>query len=626
MPAVRRLVRTERHRLRVAVGRVHRQGQRVDAVATAHRLQAVGIDTAGAQALAMPAVRRRVGTERHRLRIIVGRVHQQGVLADAVAAVRCLQVQHVGLGRIEGMAAPYVRQRALAYRHRVIEVVGRVHDGVHHIDIVAALGVHHRVAVLAGRGDGLTTPGLRHALAQLDGRILDLHDGGDGQGQRINAVATIHGLQAVVVDATDIQVTIVPYIRQVGAANTFSLLEMIRRGHRQGESIDAVAAILRLQAVVVHTAGGQALAMPAVRRLIGAERHRLTEAVGRVHRQGQRVDAVATAHRLQAVGIDTAGDQALAMPAVWCLVGTDGHRLHIVVGRIHHQHQTIDAIAEGDSLIVGIIGAGSRQGAVTPLIRQLIVADGHRLREEIGRMDGHVNFVDIITALGVHHRVAIETALRDGTFTPCVGFAFADIHRISGEDGRRLHGQGQRIDTVAAVHRLQAVVVGASRIERTVMPQIRHIVATYGGFLLECIGRVHRQGQRDDAIATVNRSSVENDVGGTSRGHIQEGVGGGEVVRGVRLARCRCQGLLIGRVHRHDQLADAVTARQRLQCVGIATTLAKRSAMPAVGLAFAEVHILRGTFHIRDDQVEGIGAVAAIDALVVVGVLAIGGQ
>ena len=241
-PYIRQLAGAYRSRIELMIGRVHRQGQRVDAVATAHRLQAVGIDTAGGQALAMPVVRRLVGTERHRLRVAVGRVHQQGVLMDAVAAICCLQVQRVGLSRIEGVAAPYVRQRALAYRHRVIEVVGRVHDGIHHIYIVAALGVHHRVAVLAGSGDGVAAPGLRHALAQLDGIVGEDLRLVHGQRQGIDTVAAVHGLQAVVVGARGGQTLTVPGVRQVVAAHVGRLAEAVGRVHRQGQRVDAVAA------------------------------------------------------------------------------------------------------------------------------------------------------------------------------------------------------------------------------------------------------------------------------------------------------------------------------------------------------------------------------------------------
>ena len=105
------------------------------------------------------------------------------------------------------------------------------------------------------------------------------------------------------------------------------------------------------------------------------------------------------------------------------------------------------------------------------------------------------------------------------------------------------------------------------------------------------ISRVHRQGQRGDAITTRNGRSVEDNIGRSGSGHIQHRVGGSKVIRSVRLASCLRQGQLIAGMHRQNQLADAVATGHRLHRVCIISGLAEGHIVPVVDVAFANVNI-----------------------------------
>ena len=361
---------------------------------------------------------------------IIGRVHRQGQGVDAVAAVHRLHIPRVSLRRGEGVARPLVWQSALAHRHRVIAVVGRMHQGIHHIDVVAARGVHHRVAVLARGRDGLAAPQLRHACAHLDGGIRDRLRLVHRQGQRIDAVAAVRRLQAVVIDARGAQLATAPSVWQVVAAHAGRVGEAVGRVHRQGQGVSAVATVHRLETVVIDTRETQALTVPQVRHFIGATDHLLNEFIGRVHRQGQGVDAVAAIHRAQAVVIDARLHEALTMPHIRQLIRAHGMCLTEVVSRVHQEHKTINAITEGDRLVVGVVGASSRQETVAPRVRKLIITHRDGINHQVGRMNGHLDLIEIITALGVGHRVAVETCLRDSQSAPSIRFSLTDIHRF----------------------------------------------------------------------------------------------------------------------------------------------------------------------------------------------------
>ena len=418
MPGVRSVGGADGHCLRKAEGRVDREVQGIDAVATVQGCQTVVVDAGGVEALSVPAVRSVGRTDRHRLVEAVGRIDQQRVFQDTVAAVDRLQVQGVGLRRVERVSAPSERQGALAHRHGVIGVVGGVHDGVDDVDVVAARGVGHRVTVLAGGGDGLSAPSLRHALAQFDDRFVEDLRLVHGQVQGIDAVAAVEGRQTVMVDAGGREVLSVPAEGQVVAADTGRLAEAIGRIHGQSQRIDAVAAAGRRQTVGIDTAFRECLSVPGVRSVGGADGRRLRKAEGRVHGQVQSIDAVATVQGCQTVVVDAAFRKALAVPRIRCLIIANSQILCVIVSGIDHQDKTIDTVAEGYSLVVCVIGAGSGQRAVAPLIRQHVVTDGDRVGKQIGRMNGHVDFVDVVASLGIRNGVVVEAAFRDGAFAP----------------------------------------------------------------------------------------------------------------------------------------------------------------------------------------------------------------
>ena len=324
--------------------------------------------------------------------------------------------------------------------------------GIHHIDVVASSRVHHGVTVLARLADGMSTPGLCRTSAQLDERVGKDLRLVDGQRQDIDAVAAVGRGQRIVIHTACGQTPAAPAVRQIIAARACCLAEAVGRIHRQGQRIDAVATDYRLQTVVIDTRGSQALAMPIVRSLRRADSHRLSDMIARVHRKSQRVDAVATGCRLQAVVIDARLRQALTMPNVRHIVTAECLRLFVAVCRIHHQDKSVNAVTERDCLIVGIISASRCQCAIAPRVRKFVITNCNRVNKQICRINGHLNLIDIVAPLSIRHRVAINSALRNDKSAPCMSFTLTNIHRLGHIHIGRLHGQSQCIDTVTAIY------------------------------------------------------------------------------------------------------------------------------------------------------------------------------
>ena len=130
------------------VGRVHRQRQFIHAVAVVHRLQAVPQDVRtrrrrdGHIRVALPYIRLIVARLNRRC-IVECRIHRQHQHVGAVATGRGLLSVIIHIRLHTGCTMPIVRQFAVAYRHRVTVIVRRVHRQRQLIDAVATR--HHTV-------------------------------------------------------------------------------------------------------------------------------------------------------------------------------------------------------------------------------------------------------------------------------------------------------------------------------------------------------------------------------------------------------------------------------------------------------------------------------------------------
>ena len=223
--------------------------------------------------------------------------------------------------------------------------------------------------------------------------------------------------------------------------------------------------------------------------------------VFRIHRQGQRQDAVATGSRLQRVAKDAADTVVLSAPVVRSLACADRDRRVHVVGRVHDEREVVAAVAARCGLQVEAALARGDHRDAAPDVRQCRVADGVGLLEVVARVHRHTDAVDILTSVVVVHRVGIEARLGDGAATPLIAAARTHHDWLAVIDIRRVHRQGQHIDAVAAGSRRQGVIVRTRLGERTAAPTVL-LIAADGGRLVERVSRINGQGQAVNNITT----------------------------------------------------------------------------------------------------------------------------
>ena len=184
------------------------------------------------------------------------------------------------------------------------------------------------------------------------------------------------------------------------------------------------------------------------------------------------------------------------------------------------------------------------------------------------------------------------------------------------EDGVDRQSQGD--DTVAAVDRLQRVGVGARRGERLPKETVAASFADCSGkWRVE--GRVHRQRQRDDAVATVD--ALQRVGVGASRSQRLSV----EVVATTLTDRSGNR-RVEDRVARQRQRDDTVAAVYALQRVGVGARRGQVLPEEAVAVSFANRSGDRRVEDGVDRQRQGDDTVAAVDSLQRVGVGARRGQ
>ena len=319
-----RLVVASRHGRFTVESRIYNQRKFIYAVAAISGQFSVIIDTARGSVYAMPIIRKFILAQVHRISIRVSREHRQRQFEHTIAMVHRLQaIPHdVCAGscrnRHIGMTYPSIRFVVARLGCRLF-IIGRVHRQRQLIDAVA--GVHRLQAVphdMRARNCRDCHIGVARPYVRLVGtclaKIFIIVSRVYRQRQLIDAVTGIHCLQAVPYDvragSRRNRHTCVarPCVRLV-VARRGRLFVVVARVHRQRQLKDAVAGVHRLQAVPQNIRTGRCrnrhvqVAFPYVRHVV-ARRSSLFIVICRIHRQRQLIHAVAVVHRLQAVPQD----------------------------------------------------------------------------------------------------------------------------------------------------------------------------------------------------------------------------------------------------------------------------------------------------------------------------------
>ena len=436
---------------------------------------------------------------------MVGRVHRQGHGHHGDAAVHRLQGGRLGARIGEGLAVPGVRQFALAYGHRIGDVVGRIHRQDHRHDGIAT---GHRLqggGLRARIGEGLAIPGVRH-LVQTNGSLLgDVEGVIDGQRHRHHGVTTMDCLQGSGLRARSREGLAIPSVRQSAGANGPALRNLIGRIQRQGHGHHRVATIHRLQRCGLGTGLGEDEIVPGVRQLVFTYGHGIRDMVGRVHRQGHGHHGDAAVHRLQGGRLGARIGEGLAVPGVRQFALAYGHRIGDVVGRIHRQDHRHDGVATGHRLQGNRLGARIGEGLAVPYIWHLAQANGSLLGDIEGVVDGQRHG---------HHRVATVDRLQSGRLRARAGegLAVPSVWQSAGANRTGLADVIGRVDRkrhhdhgIAAIHRLQRCRLGAGLAEDEIVPGVRQLGFTYGHRIRDVVSRFQRQGHGHHRVATVHR-------------------------------------------------------------------------------------------------------------------------
>ena len=170
----------------------------------------------------------------------------------------------------------------------------------------------------------------------------------DMQGHRHHTVAAVHRLQGGALCAGSLEGHTVPRIGQQRLADGPLVVHRVGRVHRQGEHDDAVASFHRLQRISVLATDGQGMAAEGVAlTLADGRRHR--HRVDRVQRQVHRHDGVAAVAGRQRDRLRAGQREGEAVPGVWQLVRTDraafGHREVRFLS--HHERIRGELVARG---------------------------------------------------------------------------------------------------------------------------------------------------------------------------------------------------------------------------------------------------------------------------------------
>ena len=274
-----------------------------------------------------------------------------------------------------------------------------------------------------------------------------------------------------------------PAVRQIVAAHRVSIREHIRRVHRQGQFIDTVALVLRLQAVPNRVYAGSrrdrhiGMTFPNV-RLIVARRSLGFSVESRVHHQCQHIDTVAMVHRFQTVpnrveaGLRRDGHIGMAFPNIRFII-TGYSLFRNKIGRVHRQIQRAHAVAAMDRR------QRVHQRVMTGLCRD------HHIRVVIPYV------WHIVTRFGILS------------------------HRI-----RRMHGQRQVHDAVTSCCLLKHHSILTRLRKEAVAIMERQFAIANDLFIIAGRVRIHHKGYNDCAVAGVHRSVMDGIVSSLVQSHI----------------------------------------------------------------------------------------------------------
>ena len=502
-----------------------------------------------------------------------------------------------------------------------------------------------------------------HRLHGVEDRSFD-----DGQGH--DAVASSRGEDHLIGASCSIFLTGIA-VREGIAAHMYRLGACRVLGHIQGHHHGAVAAIHRLVRLGVGAGGGHRHAVIDIRQGVGTSGHSVIMQVGRVDRQRQGHDGVTAIGLLfhdvidtgsivavvgiiyirQSVGTDGDGFRSasiglhveLHMPdAVAAILGLQGNIIVaslaeamrcielirksalaygdngiFFISRMYHQGEVPDAVTAGSRLqIDGIITClmiGEFR-SVVPDIRELIVADLHRLVEAVGRIDGKVEFHDAVAALDRLEGMRIMTARRQGFTSEHIG-EFCAV--VAQGDGNRLvicrkHCQMQGKGAVAAMHALQVILIGAGNGEVLVMPCIRSLVGADGHILFVVIYRIDGQGEVHGAVTAIGGGHhllISEDTI-LCRYNIK-------AVGVIGLALADLSGQVGGRELVNGQVQDyhTVTAIGSHQILGVEAGGVLIESVLRIGSAFADMSHNGVSIFGSHREIQGHDAVATIDGL-----------
>ena len=310
-------------------------------------------------------------------------------------------------------------------------------------------------------------------------------------------------LQAVVIDARGLDGAAVPF-EGLTLAACLTLLVEVNRIVVQLQVAEAVAAVHCMQIHHILHLVGTGLTVP----LVLIARADISGIIDRVHRidgQAYLVDTVATVYGTEAVEVRTGRLQIATMPFEQLALAGHGV-LAVMVRRIDMQLQEADAVTavsiEHGVHVLTFLG----QRHAVPFIL-LALADGSRLGRSLYRQISHerIRIDDAIqTGNDATNRIEIVPRYHQLLSAPFVG-QFVVTYGITYPYVLDRHnGQMQRYNTVTTVHGLQGVIQVNRFIQFVTMPHVRQLCLGDSHVLIEVVGRIDRQVEVAEGVATID--------------------------------------------------------------------------------------------------------------------------
>ena len=486
--------------VRKRVGRIDGQDQRADTVATLQRLQRVDILTGLGVSGIMPGIGLTLA-DRCFIRHVEGRINHQRQRPYRVATVDGLQAVGIDASLAVVMSVPAIGL-TLADGSFIRKRISRIDGQRQLVDGVAARQGRQAVVVDTGGSIFVVVPEV--GLALTDGsRLGEEVRRVVGHLQLVDTVATVYGLQAVVIDARGLDGAAVPF-EGLTLAACLTLLVEVNRIVVQLQVAEAVAAVHCMQVHHILHLVGTGLTVP----LVLIARADISGIIDRVHRidgQAYLVNAVATVYGTEAVEIRACRLQIATMPFEQLALAGHGV-LAVMVRRIDMQLQEADAVAavsiEHGVHVLTFLG----QRHAVPFIL-LALADGSRLGRSLYRQICHerIRIDDAIqTGNDTTNRIEIVPRYHQLLSAPFVG-QFVVTYGITYPYVLDRHnGQMQRYNTVTTVHGLQGVIQVNRFIQFVTMPYIRQLCLCDSHVLIEVVGRIDRQVEVAEGVATID--------------------------------------------------------------------------------------------------------------------------